>query len=69
MPFDVVWINNFRFTGNEDQKKLSLKNLIGRAGRTTRAANNYDYGYVIINSANKIRFIERLKSDSYLETE
>lgn len=69
MPFDLVWINNFRFTGNEDQKKLSLKNLIGRAGRTTKTTNNYDYGYVIINSANKNRFIERLKSDSFLETE
>lgn len=69
MPFDIVWINNFRFTGNEDQKKLSLKNLIGRAGRTSKTSNNYDYGYVIINSANKNRFIERLKSDSYLETE
>ena len=69
MPFDLVWINNFRFTGNEDQKKLSLKNLIGRAGRTTKTTNNYDYGYVVINSANKNRFIERLKSDSYLETE
>ncbi|MEK6485545.1 DEAD/DEAH box helicase [Myroides odoratimimus] len=69
MPFDLVWINNFRFTGNEDQKKLSLKNLIGRAGRTTKTANNYDYGYVIINSSNKNKFIKRLKSDSYLETE
>lgn len=35
MPFDIVWINNFSFTGNEDQKTLNLKNLIGRAGRTT----------------------------------
>src|SRR5690606_13107136 len=69
MPFDLVWINNFRFTGNEDQKKLNLKNLIGRAGRTTKTVNNYDFGYVIINSANKNRFIQRLKSDSYLETE
>ncbi|MDM1346025.1 DEAD/DEAH box helicase [Myroides marinus] len=69
MPFDLVWINNFRFTGNEDQKKLSLKNLIGRAGRTTKTANNYDYGYVIINSSNKNKFIKCLKSDSYLETE
>ena len=69
MPFDLVWINNFRFTGNEDQKKLSLKNLIGRAGRTTSVSNNYDYGYVVINSSNKGKFIERLNSDSILETE
>ncbi|MDO8998481.1 MAG: DEAD/DEAH box helicase, partial [Bacteroidota bacterium] len=27
MPFDIVWINNFSFTGNEDQKTLNLKNL------------------------------------------
>lgn len=69
MPFDLVWINNFRFTGTEDQKKLNLKNLIGRAGRTSRAINKFDYGYVVINSSNKSSFIERLKSDSYLETE
>lgn len=69
MPFDLVWINNFRFTGTEDQRKLSLKNLIGRAGRTTQMVNNYDYGYVVINSANKRRFVERLRSDSYLDSE
>ncbi len=69
MPFDLVWINNFRFTGNDDQKKLSLKNLIGRAGRTSRTMSSYDYGYVVINSKNKNLFNERLKSDSYLESE
>jgi len=69
MPFDLVWINNFRFTGNEDQKKLNLKNLIGRAGRTSITINKFDYGYVVINTANKSLFIDRLKSDSYLEKE
>lgn len=69
MPFDLVWINNFRFSGNEDQKKLSLKNLIGRAGRTSQTLCNYDYGYVVINSQNKNLFIRRLMSDSYLENE
>ncbi|WP_332452551.1 DEAD/DEAH box helicase [Chryseobacterium aquaticum] len=69
MPFDLVWINNFRFTGTEDQKKLNLKNLIGRAGRTSSTVNKFDYGYVVINSSNKKSFTDRLRSDSYLETE
>jgi replicative superfamily II helicase len=35
MPFDVVWISNFKFAGSPIQKNLDLKNLIGRAGRST----------------------------------
>lgn len=68
MPFDIVWINNFNFTGNEDQKTLNLKNLIGRAGRTTRENNHFDYGYVIIEKKNKNLFIERLNKESLLST-
>ena len=57
MPFDVVWINNFMFNGNEDQKTLNLKNLIGRAGRTTLENNHFDYGYVIIEK-NGVKFMK-----------
>lgn len=31
MPFDLVWIDNYRFRGNKDKKSLEIKNLIGRA--------------------------------------
>lgn len=66
MPFDIVWINNFKFTGNEDQKTLNLKNLIGRAGRTSSSNNNFDFGYVVIESGNKRTFINRLNKESSL---
>lgn len=60
MPFDLVWINNFRFDGNENGKILDLKNLIGRAGRTTVLDNCFDYGYIVIEEKNKRLFVERL---------
>jgi len=66
MPFDVVWINNFRFEGNTDQKILNMKNLIGRAGRTTGEINTFDYGYVIVEKRNKKTFIERINTESNL---
>jgi hypothetical protein len=66
MPFDVVWINNFSFTGNEDQKTLNLKNLIGRAGRTTLVNDYFDYGYVVIEKKNRKLFINRLNKESSL---
>ena len=66
MPFDVVWVNNFRFEGNADQKILNMKNLIGRAGRTTREINTFDYGYVIVEKKNKKTFIDRINKESNL---
>ncbi|WP_243739214.1 DEAD/DEAH box helicase [Flavobacterium sp. 245] len=66
MPFDLVWINNFTFNGNEDQKTLNLKNLIGRAGRTTLENNYFDYGYVVVEKKNKKLFISRLNKESSL---
>ena len=66
MPFDIVWINNFSFIGNEDQKTLNLKNLIGRAGRTTLVNDFFDYGYVIIERKNIKTFTERLNKESSL---
>jgi len=64
MPFDIVWINNFTFNGNEDQKTLNLKNLIGRAGRVTLENNHFDYGYVLIERKNKNLFNSRLNKES-----
>lgn len=66
MPFDLIWINNFRFNGNENEKILDLKNLIGRAGRTTSSNNCFDYGFVVIEEANKGLFIRRLTGIAYL---
>ncbi|MBK8414138.1 MAG: hypothetical protein IPL22_06255 [Bacteroidetes bacterium] len=66
MPFDIVWINTFSFTGHEDQKTLNLKNLIGRAGRTTIEDDFFDYGYVIVEKKNKRLFIDRLNKESSL---
>lgn len=42
MPFDVVYIDRF-----ENSRTLSVKNLIGRAGRSTRE-NKFDIGTVIV---------------------
>lgn len=66
MPFDVVWINNFRFSGTEEQKNLDLKNLIGRAGRNTDRKNSFDYGYVVIEQENLNTFQRRLNTPTSL---
>ncbi len=66
MPFDVVWINNFRFTGSEEQKNLDLKNLIGRAGRNTPSKNSFDFGYVVIEQENRNTFQRRLNTPTTL---
>lgn len=51
MPFDVVYLDRF-----EGSKSLSVKNLIGRAGRST-VKNKFDYGSVIVrkNAVNSLR--------------
>jgi hypothetical protein len=63
MPFDCVWIDNFHM-----MKKLTLKNLIGRAGRTTQTPNQFDFGYTIINKANVNTFRSRIISSIELES-
>lgn len=70
MPFDIVFLDRL-----EGSKPLSVKNLIGRAGRSTTNLD-LDFGYVIINSSNKMskfRSImlqnETLDDVSALETE
>lgn len=44
MPFDVVYLDRF-----EASKSLSVKNLIGRAGRST-PDKKFDYGSVVIRN-------------------
>lgn len=50
MPFDIVWLDNIRILGESDQNRsLSLKNLIGRAGRLTNQPK-FDFGYIFTKS-------------------
>ena len=46
---------------------LTLKNLIGRAGRSTVEQNKFDYGYTIIKSKNLKSFCERINQNFNLE--
>ncbi len=50
MPFDVVYLNTFQAS-----KTLSMKNLIGRAGRST-LTDKFDYGSVVIKLENMSAF-------------
>lgn len=64
MPFDIVWIENIRFTGTKEDRTLGLKNLIGRAGRSTSTKNKFDYGFVIVR--NIPNFLEKFNGQSQL---
>ncbi len=55
MPFDIVWIDNFW-----RMEPLVLKNLIGRAGRSTMRKDIYDYGYVIVERSHRDTFMGRI---------
>ena len=46
MPFDIVYINTF-----QESEPLAIKNLIGRAGRST-TLQKFDFGYVIVKNNN-----------------
>lgn len=61
MPFDVVWIDNYRF-GDSDKDILALKNLVGRAGRSS-TNNEYNYGYVVINDSSRRSFFRRIRKN------
>ncbi|MDD2871054.1 MAG: DEAD/DEAH box helicase [Candidatus Gracilibacteria bacterium] len=67
MPFDLVWIDNFKFHGSEFEKIINLKNLIGRAGRTTSEKNKFDFGYVVVNNRNVVKFSSRINLNALLE--
>ena len=60
MPFDAVIIDNFYRLDS-----LSLKNLIGRAGRTT-TSKEFEIGYVIIPFKNINTFKQRIKEKVFL---
>jgi len=64
MPFDAVWVTHFRFTGDDQRKILDLKNLIGRAGRSSKEINSFNYGYVIIEQRNIDLFCSRINANS-----
>ena len=62
MPFDVVLLDRF-----ENSKPLAIKNLIGRAGRSS---NTYDFdiGYVVVTSeANMTKLRKILLSDNNIK--
>lgn len=62
MPFDVVYLDRL-----EGSKPLSVKNLIGRAGRSS-IDSKFDFGYVIVGSANKItKFRSIILQDEVLD--
>lgn len=69
MPFDIVWIDSFQFRGSDEQKILDMKNLIGRAGRSSNQKGSFDYGYVIVMEKNRKTFSDRLKLETKLSPE
>lgn len=68
MPFDIVWISNFKFSGSDAQKNLDLKNLIGRAGRSTQEKDSFDFGYVIVEKRNVKTFKSRIQEQSVIKS-
>lgn len=68
MPFDLVWVHNNRFSGNPNKAALDLKNLIGRAGRMSKAKDKFDYGYVVIEAGSLGSFKKRFNEKSYIST-
>lgn len=62
MPFDVVYLNTFHAS-----KTLSMKNLIGRAGRST-TLSKFDYGSVVVKVDNMSAFRNVMAHDEVLNT-
>lgn len=62
MPFEVVFLNTFQAS-----RPLALKNLIGRAGRST-TESKFDYGSIVIHKSNLSRFRDILTKDDTLKT-
>lgn len=60
MPFDAVYLNKL-----DGSKKLSVKNLIGRAGRST-SEYKFDFGYIIVKNMSQFRSI--MLEDEVLDT-
>jgi helicase len=65
MPFDIVWLDNMRILGDNDQSRaLSFKNLIGRAGRLSNQPS-FDFGYVFTKSPQLLS--HRIKEKFFLD--
>lgn len=54
MPFDVVLLDRF-----ENSKPLAIKNLIGRAGRSTNI-DDFDIGYVVVTSETNMTNLRKI---------
>lgn len=61
MPFDIVVLDRF-----EASKPLEMKNLIGRAGRSS-IDTKFDFGYVIVSKSNMSKFRDILKEPNVLD--
>ena len=61
MPFDMVWIEKF-----EPSKPLNVKNIIGRAGRSTTNPV-FDYGQIVIKESSRLKLRKILNSDIRLD--
>ena len=61
MPFDLVWIERF-----EPSKPLNVKNLIGRAGRSTKNNTIFDLGQIVIEDTKKSGLRSVLKNETHL---
>lgn len=65
MPFDAVWLESLRIQGSsKEERMLSLKNIIGRAGRSQSSTQGFDYGFVVVRNCKG--FSERLSIESYI---
>ena len=62
MPFDLVWIDKF-----QPSNPLSVKNLIGRAGRST-SSPKYDYGQIVIKDTSKQKLRKIVENDILLDS-
>lgn len=63
MPFDAVFIDNYR-----GMDVLTLKNLIGRSGRSSPAIDTFEYGYTIVDKKHYLSFSKTMKKAYSLVT-
>lgn len=62
MPFDIVFLDRL-----DRSKPLAVKNLIGRAGRSS-LAKEFDFGYVIVSSPGRMSaFRKIMQADEILD--
>ena len=62
MPFDIVLLDRF------ENKPLSMKNLIGRAGRSSDK-NKFDYGIIIVKDSNRKDIRDILNNETYISAD